>query len=70
MIDGYAQRVLNGLDQWLDPVVECGVDLVLGGELEDADMPERETNVSRGMDSTFAVPAAGSTWTILMVSLR
>ena len=37
---------------------------------EDADMPERETNVSRGMDSTFAVPAAGSTWTILMVSLR
>ena len=26
--------------------------------------------MSRGIDSVDAVPAAGSTWTILMVSLR
>ncbi len=33
-------------------------------------IPESVTKVSRGMDRVEAVPAAGSTWTILMVTLR
>src|ERR1700689_1726418 len=32
--------------------------------------PESVTKVSRGMDRTLAVPVLGSTWMILMVSLR
>ena len=35
-----------------------------------AGSPEMVTKVSRGIDRVEAVPACGSTWTILMVSLR